>query len=61
MISIFRLSCLGSYLLLVCLSHSAAAQSVTPDGTLSTKVISSDNRNFTITNGNQPNNGAHIV
>jgi filamentous hemagglutinin family protein len=60
MTSIYRLSCLGSYLLLVCLSHSAAAQSVTPDGTLSTKVTSPNNRNFTIINGNQPNNGTNL-
>jgi filamentous hemagglutinin family protein len=37
-----------------------SAQGVTSDGTLSTKVISPDNLNFTITNGNQPNNGANL-
>ena len=39
---------------------SVSAQGVTSDGTLSTKVTSPDNLNFTITNGNQPNNGANL-
>ncbi|WP_055075361.1 S-layer family protein, partial [Pseudanabaena sp. 'Roaring Creek'] len=37
-----------------------AAQPVTADGTLSTTVTSPDNLNFTITNGNQPSNGANL-
>ena len=36
-----------------------SAQGVTSDGTLSTKVTSPDNFNFTITNGNQPNICSH--
>uniref|UniRef100_UPI0006D76849 two-partner secretion domain-containing protein n=1 Tax=Pseudanabaena sp. 'Roaring Creek' TaxID=1681830 RepID=UPI0006D76849 len=37
-----------------------SAQSLTSDGTLSTTVTSPDNLNFTITNGNQPSNGANL-
>ncbi|TYQ31336.1 filamentous hemagglutinin N-terminal domain-containing protein [Pseudanabaena sp. UWO310] len=36
------------------------AQSITADGTMSTTVTSPDNLNFTITNGNQPSNGANL-
>ncbi|WP_156341485.1 hypothetical protein, partial [Pseudanabaena sp. 'Roaring Creek'] len=62
MISILRLSYLGGNLLLgyLSLTYSVAAQPVTADGTLSTTVTSPDNLNFTITNGNQPNNGANL-
>ena len=53
--------CGSSFLLLgMLLPITASAQSVTADGTLSTTVTSPDNRNFTITNGNQPNNGANL-
>jgi filamentous hemagglutinin family protein len=38
----------------------ASAQSVSSDGTLSTKVTSPDNLNFTITNGNNPSNGSNL-
>ena len=37
-----------------------SAQGVTSDGTLSTKVTSPDNLNFTITNGSQPNIGTNL-
>ena len=42
------------------LPTTVSAQGVISDGTLSTTVTSPDNRNFTITNGNQPNNGANL-
>jgi len=55
------LSCSSSFLLGgIFLPITVSAQGVTSDGTLSTKVTSPDNRNFTITNGNQPNNGANL-
>ena len=52
----------GSSLLLggIFLPITVSAQSVASDRTLSTTVTSPDNRNFTITNGNQPNNGANL-
>ena len=54
--------CGSSFLLLggMLLPTTVSAQSVTSDGTLSTKVTNPDNRNFTITNGKQPNNGANL-
>ena len=57
-----RLLLCGSSLLLggIFLPITVSAQGVISDGTLSTKVTSPDNRNFTITNGNQPNNGANL-
>ncbi|WP_156341313.1 hypothetical protein, partial [Pseudanabaena sp. 'Roaring Creek'] len=42
------------------LPTNVSAQSLTSDGTLSTTVTSPDNLNFTITNGNQPSNGANL-
>ena len=52
----------GSSLLLggIFLPITVSAQSVASDRTLSTTVTSPDNRNFTITNGNQPNNGTNL-
>ena len=57
-----RLFFCGSSLLLggMLFPITVSAQSITPDGTLSTTVTSPDNRNFTITNGNQPNNGTNL-
>ena len=57
-----RLLWYGFSLLLggIFLPITVSAQPVTSDGTLSTTVTSPDNRNFTITNGNQPNNGANL-
>ena len=57
-----RLLWYGFSLLLgrIFLPVTVSAQGVTSDGTLSTKVTSPDNLNFTITNGNQPNSGANL-
>ncbi|WP_072143613.1 filamentous hemagglutinin N-terminal domain-containing protein, partial [Pseudanabaena sp. 'Roaring Creek'] len=53
--------CGSSFLFLgMLLPTNISAQSVKADGTLSTTVTSPDNLNFTITNGNQPNNGANL-
>ncbi|WP_055075518.1 filamentous hemagglutinin N-terminal domain-containing protein, partial [Pseudanabaena sp. 'Roaring Creek'] len=53
--------CGSSFLILgMLLPTNVNAQSVKADGTLSTAVTSPDNLNFTITNGNQPSNGANL-
>ena len=54
--------CGSSFFLLggMLLPTTVSAQGVRSDATLSTKVTSPDNLNFTITNGNQPNNGANL-
>jgi filamentous hemagglutinin family protein len=44
----------------ILLPIAASAQTVKSDGTLSTKVTSPDNLNFTITNGNNPSNGSNL-